>query len=75
MRNKHGFFQRKTKNSEENVSQTILCDDCGFSTFNQKQFNAHKLANCKNVTYKGDKYPCDQCNYKAPLHSGTAWVD
>ena len=51
------------------MSQTILCDDCGFSTFNQKQFNAHKLANCKNVTYKGDKYPCEKCEYEATKKS------
>ena len=48
MRSAHGLFQKKTKHSVESETQPILCDDCGFSTFNQKQFNAHKLANCQS---------------------------
>ena len=46
MRSAHGLFQKKTKHSVEMTAQPILCDDCGFSTFNPKQFNDHKLANC-----------------------------
>ena len=37
----------KTKHSVESEAQPILCDDCGFSSYNQKQFNAHKQANCQ----------------------------
>ena len=43
MRNVHGVFQNKSKYRD---GQPILCDDCGFSTFNKKQFNSHKLAAC-----------------------------
>ena len=48
MRSAHGLFQKKTKHSVEMTAQPILCDDCGFSTFNQKQFNDHKLAACQS---------------------------
>ena len=48
MRSAHGLFQKKTKHSVKSEAQPILCDDCGFSTFNQKQFNAHKLADCQS---------------------------
>ena len=70
MRFAHAFFKKKLKPSDENKSQPVLCDDCGFSTFSQKQFNAHKLVNCQSqsiiqyVSNEAAKYPCDQCNYK-----------
>ena len=51
MRSVHSLFQKKSKNSVESEAQPILCDDCGFSTFNQNQFNSHKLANCKKGFY------------------------
>ena len=48
MRNAHGLFQKKSKHSVESEGEPILCDDCGFSTFNQKHFNSHKLAGCQS---------------------------
>ena len=51
MRSAHGLFQKKSKHSVECEANPILCDDCGFSTFNQKQFNAHKLAACKSLPF------------------------
>ena len=43
MRNVHGVFREKSKCWD---GQQILCHDCGFSTFNKKHFNSHKLAAC-----------------------------
>ena len=48
MRSAHGLFQKKSKYSVESEAHPILCDDCGFSTFNQEQFNAHKLNGCQS---------------------------
>ena len=48
MRYAHGLFQKKSKNFVESETHPILCDDCGFSSYNQKQFNGHKLANCQS---------------------------
>ena len=48
MRFKHSLFKKKGKHFVESEANPILCDDCGFSTFNQKQFNAHKQANCQS---------------------------
>ena len=48
MRNAHGLFQKKSKYFVESETHPILCDDCGFSSYSQKQFNAHKLANCQS---------------------------
>ena len=48
MRCAHGLFQKKSKHFVESETHPILCDDCGFSSYNQKQFNAHKLANCQS---------------------------
>ena len=42
MRGAHGLFQKKSKHSVESEGEPILCDDCGFSTFNKKHFNSHK---------------------------------
>ena len=49
MRSAHGLFKKKSKHFVESEANPILCDDCGFSTFNQKQFNAHKVAACKSL--------------------------
>ena len=75
MRDTHGLFQRKSKYADVSETHPILCDDCGFSTFNQKQFRAHKLDNCQSqpilphVPHEGAKYPCDKCDYKATYMS------
>ena len=48
MRAAHGYFRYKTKhNSERSEGQPILCDDCGFSTFNENQYQKHKEASCQ----------------------------
>ena len=52
MRSTHGLFQNKSKHSVKSEALPILCDNCGFSTFNQEQFNAHKLANCQSKPYE-----------------------
>ena len=50
MRSAHGLFQKKSKHSVFSEGNPILCDDCGFSTFNQKQFTSHKQAACQATT-------------------------
>ena len=58
MRSAHGLFQKKSKHSIHGEGQALLCDDCGFSTFNQKQFQSHKLAACQvtNVVRGGNRF-------------------
>ena len=48
MRSAHSSFKKKGKHFVESEGEPILCDDCGFSTFNQKHFNAHKQAACRS---------------------------
>ena len=53
MRAAHGYFRYKTKhNSERSEGQPILCDDCGFSTFNENQYQEHKEASCQTPVFK-----------------------
>ena len=62
MRCVHGLFKKKGKHFVESEANPILCDDCGFSTFNPKQFNDHKLANCHSKhTLQND------INYKSQM--------
>ena len=68
MRSAHGLFQKKSKHSVKSEAHPILCDDCGFSTFNQKQFNDHKLAACQSQPGILQNY---QTNYKSHMHMST----
>ena len=56
MREIHGYFQKKTKNnSEKSTDQPILCDDCGFSTFNENQLLKHREASCQSLVFNRNR--------------------
>ena len=54
--------------SVETEAHPILCDDCGFSTFNQKQFNAHKQANCQSKAFPHQ----NDTTFKSPMRYNPA---
>ena len=56
MKSEHGYFQRKSKYNARGNGQTYLCQECGYSTFSQDEFNKHEnLIACSLVQSTGRK--------------------